>query len=120
VLRRVAPKPSLPVATTSRRAVVLALGVAVCGCSAGPRPAEEGVGPSAPLKPGDWIKVTVYGEASLSGDFQIDQTGSVLLPLAGPTKAAGMIPTELADVLTKRYRTEYVRDPKVTVSGPRG
>ena len=27
---------------------------------------------------------------SLSGDFQIDQTGTVLVPLAGPTKAAGM------------------------------
>jgi protein involved in polysaccharide export with SLBB domain len=63
--------------------------------------------------------VTVYGEPSLSGDFQIDQTGSVLLPLAGPTKAAGVTAPELADVLTKRYRAEYVRNPKVKVTGPR-
>ena len=53
------------------------------------------------LQAGDWIKVTVYGEPSLSGDFQIDPTGSVLLPLAGPTKAAGVTPAELADALTK-------------------
>ncbi len=105
----------------SRRVLLVALGLAMCGCSGGPRPGEESAGPStAPLKPGDWIKVTVSGEASLSGDFQIDQTGTVLLPLAGPTKAAGITSTELADVLTKRYRAEYVRDPKVTVSGPRG
>ena len=108
--------------TALRRALlVVAVGLAIGGCSAGPRPGDEGSGPStAPLKPGDWIKVTVYGEASLSGDFQIDQAGSVLLPLAGPTKAAGMMPVELADALTKRYRSEYVRDPKVTVAGPRG
>jgi protein involved in polysaccharide export with SLBB domain len=73
----------------------------------------------ARLQPGDWIKVTVFGEPSLSGDFQIDPTGSVLLPLAGPTKAAGMAPAELADALTKKYRSEYVRNPKVTVTGPR-
>jgi protein involved in polysaccharide export with SLBB domain len=95
---------------------------AVAGCSEGPRLTDEAPTlASVPprLQPGDWIKVTVYGEPSLSGDFQIDQTGSVLLPLAGPTKATGMTPAELADMLTKRYRAEYVRNPKVTVTGPR-
>jgi len=43
-----------------------------------------------------------------------------MLPLAGPTKAAGMTPTALAEALTKRYRSEFVRNPQVTVSGPRG
>jgi polysaccharide biosynthesis/export protein len=100
----------------------LMIGIAVAGCSGGPKLIDEE--PSlasvpARLQPSDWIKVTVYGEPSLSGDFQIDQTGSVLLPLAGPTKAAGMTAPELADVLTKRYRAEYVRNPKVTVTGPR-
>jgi polysaccharide biosynthesis/export protein len=105
-----------------RSFLLLMTGLAVAGCSGGPRLTDEE--PSlasvpARLQPGDWIKVTVYSEPSLSGDFQIDQTGSVLLPLAGPTKAAGMTPTELADVLTKRHRAEYVRNPKVTVTGPR-
>jgi len=98
-------------------------GLAVAGCSGGPRLTDEEPPSLASvptwLQPGDWIKVTVYGEPSLSGDFQIDQTGSVLLPLAGPTKAAGMTSAELADLLTKRYRAEYVRNPKVTVTGPR-
>ena len=65
----------------------------MAGCSGGPRlVAEEPSLASVParLQAGDWIKVTVYGEPSLSGDFQIDQTGSVLLPLAGPTRAAGV------------------------------
>jgi protein involved in polysaccharide export with SLBB domain len=100
----------------------IAISLTLGGCSGGPRLSDEepslATGP-ARLQPGDWIKVTVFGEPSLSGDFQIDPTGSVLLPLAGPTKAAGMTPTELADVLTKRYRAEYVQNPKVTVTGPR-
>jgi protein involved in polysaccharide export with SLBB domain len=103
--------------------MALAFGLAVSGCSGAARLGEDQqtMAPvSSKLQAGDWIKVTVYGEASLSGDFQIDKTGTVMLPLAGPTKAAGLSPIELADALTKRYRAEYVRDPKVTVSGPRG
>ena len=102
--------------------LVLMTGPALVGCSGGPKLFDEEPTLSsvpARLQSGDWIKVTVYGEPSLSGDFQIDQTGSVLLPLAGPTKAAGVTPVELADALTKRYRAEYVRNPKVTVTGPR-
>jgi hypothetical protein len=100
----------------------LGLMIGLAGCSGGPKLTDEG--PSlasvpARLQAGDWIKVIVYGEPSLSGDFQINETGSVLLPLAGPTKAAGMTAPELAEVLTKRYRAEYVRNPKVTVTGPR-
>src|ERR1700748_3413446 len=101
---------------------VFAAGLAVAGCSGGPKLTDEEptlASVPARLQPGDWIKVTVYGEPSLSGDFQIDQTGSVLLPLAGPTKAAGVTPVELADALTKKYRAEYVRNPKVTVTGLR-
>jgi protein involved in polysaccharide export with SLBB domain len=101
----------------------LAIGLAVSGCSSASRLGEQQqtMAPtSLALQAGDWIKVTVAGETSLSGDFQIDPTGTVLLPLAGPTKAAGMTTTALAEALTKKYRTEYVKDPKVTVSGPRG
>jgi polysaccharide export outer membrane protein len=102
--------------------IALAFGLVVSGCSGAARLGDDQqtMAPAtSKLQPGDWIKVTVYGEASLSGDFQIDKGGIVLLPLAGPTKAAGLTPIELAEALTKRYRSEYVRDPKVTVSGPR-
>jgi polysaccharide export outer membrane protein len=98
--------------------LALAFGLAVSGCSSVGE--QQTITPAAArLQPGDWFNVTVYGEPSLSGDFQIDPSGSVLLPLAGPTKAAGLTSTDLAEALTKRYRAEYVRDPKVTVTGPR-
>ncbi len=103
--------------------LALAVGLVVTGCSSASRLGEQDqtLAPtSSALQAGDWIKVTVAGETSLSGDFQIDPTGTVMLPLAGPTKAAGMTPTALAEALTKRYRSEFVRNPQVTVSGPRG
>jgi protein involved in polysaccharide export with SLBB domain len=99
------------------------LGFAVSGCSSALRLSglsEQPIVPAAMasprLQPGQQISVTVYGEASLSGNYQIDPSGFVSLPLAGKIKAAGLAPAELADILVKKFRDEYVKDPKVTVS----
>lgn len=67
------------------------------------------------LQPGDKIKVTVFGEDRLTGEFEIDPAGFVSLPLAGTIKAAGLSKQQLEQTLTKKFRSEYLRDPKVTV-----
>jgi polysaccharide export outer membrane protein len=69
------------------------------------------------LLPSEKIRITVYGETSLSGDYQIDPGGFVSLPLAGTIKAAGLTPTELEEQLTKQLGNgQYLKNPKVTVS----
>jgi len=68
------------------------------------------------LQPGEKIHVTVYGESSLSSDYQIDPSGFLSLPLAGTIKAAGLTQAELEQALAKKFRSQYLRDPKVTVS----
>ena len=68
------------------------------------------------LQPGEKIRVTVYGEASLSGDYQIDPSGQISLPLAGTVRAAGLTQGELEQELAKKLRSEYLRNPKVTVT----
>jgi len=68
------------------------------------------------LQAGEKIRVTVYGEQGLSGDFQIDPSGFVSLPLAGTVEAAGLTQKELEQRLTKAFASEYLRNPKVTVS----
>jgi polysaccharide biosynthesis/export protein len=68
------------------------------------------------LQPGDKIRVTVYGEDKLSGDYQIDQSGQISLPLAGTVEAVGLTQTELEQALAKKFRSEYLRNPKVTVT----
>ena len=67
------------------------------------------------MQPGEKIKVTVFGEDRLSGEYEIDPGGNVSLPLAGTVKAAGLSQRELEAALTKKFQGEYLRDPKVTV-----
>jgi polysaccharide export outer membrane protein len=70
----------------------------------------------AKLQPGDKIKIVVFGEDKLSGDYQLDQGGQISLPLAGTVKAQGLTQSELEQELAKKFRTQYLRDPKVTVT----
>ncbi len=67
------------------------------------------------LQSGEKIKVTVFGEDRLSGEYEINPAGYVALPLAGTLKAAGMSQSEFETVLAKKFATDYLRDPKVTV-----
>jgi polysaccharide export outer membrane protein len=67
------------------------------------------------LEPGDRIKVTVYGEENLNGVYDVDPGGYVSLPLAGNIKAAGHTKLELQRTITAKYRSDYLRDPQVTV-----
>jgi polysaccharide export outer membrane protein len=48
-------------------------------------------GASAPLelRPGDAVRVEIRDEPDLAGDFQIDESGRVLLPLIGLVSVAG-------------------------------
>jgi polysaccharide export outer membrane protein len=70
---------------------------------------------SPQLQPGDKIKVIVFGEDRLSGEFEIDSAGYVSLPLAGTIKASGLSKQAMEQALAKKFNTEYLRNPKVTV-----
>ncbi len=67
------------------------------------------------LQAGEKIKVTVFGEDRLTGEYEIDPAGYVSLPLAGTIKAAGLTKPQLEQELSKKFRGEYLRNPKVTV-----
>lgn len=67
------------------------------------------------LGPGDSIRVVVFGEQDLSGDFSIGTSGLVALPLIGPVGAVGKTPGELASDITDALAPEYLRNPRVSV-----
>lgn len=67
------------------------------------------------LQAGDRLKIVVFGEERISGDYDIDPSGKVSLPLAGTVEAAGLTKNELEERLAKKFKSEYLRDPKVTV-----
>src|SRR5436309_13740121 len=84
-------------------AVAAAIALSSCGIdsSLGPASLEdqesraEAATTTPRLQPGEKIRIAVFGEASLSGDYEIDQSGFVSLPLAGTIKAAGFTQPEL-------------------------
>jgi protein involved in polysaccharide export with SLBB domain len=67
------------------------------------------------LAPGDKLRITVFGEDRLSGEYQIDNGGALSLPLAGTIKAAGLTKSELEQAITTQLKSQYLRNPKVTV-----
>jgi polysaccharide biosynthesis/export protein len=103
---------------------VLALAVALqlAGCagaslSEADQQAMAQAANSAPkVQPGDKIRVVVFGEDKLSGDYEIDQSGQISLPLAGTIEARGLTQGELEQALAKKFRSEYLKNPKVTVT----
>ena len=68
------------------------------------------------LQPGEKIRIKVFGEDGLSGDYQIDQSGQISLPLAGTIQAQGLTQAELEHALAKKFRSQYLKNPKVTVT----
>ena len=67
------------------------------------------------LGPGDKVKVTVFNEPDLTGEYQVGDTGNIALPLVGTIPAAGASARELQERLTRRLGGGYVRSPRVTV-----
>jgi protein involved in polysaccharide export with SLBB domain len=106
--------------------IALAAAVQLAGCGT---PGDRGTATQADLEAtaaaatatprfqgGEKIKITVYNEPSLSGEFDIDPNGVISLPLAGTVRAVGLTQVQLEQELAKKFRTEYLRNPKVTVA----
>lgn len=67
------------------------------------------------LGSGDKIKVTVFGEPDLSGEFQVSATGEISLPLIGPVKATGVTISKLEDEIAAKLKEGYMKDPRVSI-----
>lgn len=67
------------------------------------------------LKPGDRLKIVVFGQESFSGDYVVDGAGNITLPIAGPVPATGLTSRELEVVLAEKLRQNQVSNPQVSV-----
>ncbi len=66
------------------------------------------------LGPGDKVRVTVYGEQSLSGEFFVTGSGLMSLPLIGEIKAGGMTVGQFQVAVQKALSDGYLKDPRVS------
>jgi len=67
------------------------------------------------LNPGDKISVSVFNHEDLSGEFAVDGSGRIFLPLIGQVQVSGLTSTELETELIGRYRPDYLVNPKISV-----
>lgn len=77
-------------------------------------PAASIVEPDYLLGSSDKVRVTVYGEPSLSGEFFVSGTGIVSLPLIGDVKAAGLTLRQFQDAVQTELSNGYLKEPRVS------
>lgn len=73
------------------------------------------VGESYRLGAGDKMRIIVFGEPDLSGEFFVDDGGSVDLPLIGDVAAGGRTVADFEKQVIDRFSNGYLRDPKVSI-----
>jgi polysaccharide export outer membrane protein len=71
--------------------------------------------PAYRLAPGDRLKVNVFNEADLTGEYQVTDRGSISFPLIGEVRAAGYSVEQFRQSLIEALQNGYVRTPRVTV-----
>ncbi len=82
--------------------------------SYGPPPGRAAAGPYV-LGPGDKVRLKIYGDAEVNGDYEVNSAGFVSIPLVGQVRAAGLSTAQLENALKARMHGKVANDPKVNV-----
>jgi protein involved in polysaccharide export with SLBB domain len=67
------------------------------------------------LGSGDRLKITVFREEDLSGEFRVDGSGYISFPLIGEVKARGLTMRQLEESLVKKLLDGYLIDPRISL-----
>lgn len=105
-----------------RHVAPLALAALLPGALAGaqsaahaPLPAAVAARAADVLRPGDVVRVRIWREPDLSGDFMVDEGGVVTLPRVGPV-AAGEQPIDSVKARVLRAYAAYIDQPSIEVT----
>lgn len=77
--------------------------------------APSGTVPEYVLGVGDRLRITIYGEDDLSGEYEINSTGVVAFPLIGNVSAARQPVRDFESALRNKLAEGYLHDPRVSV-----
>ncbi len=77
--------------------------------------AQSGATADYVLGAGDKLRIQVFGEEDLSGEFEIDGGGRLSFPLIGEVAAGGKTVRTLVADLQARLADGYLRDPRVSI-----
>jgi polysaccharide biosynthesis/export protein VpsN len=109
-------------------AIYALVGIALCAvasCATG----SAGADPQAPaaaaldgyrLGTGDEIKVTVFGEADLSGPFTVDGLGAIAMRLIGQVEVRNLTLAETQQKIETKLKNGWLNEPRVSVEMVKG
>jgi len=78
-------------------------------------PAVVPLGSGYKIAPLDTLTIKVFKMPDLSGDFEVDLTGQISVPLIGTVAATGYTTAQLDEQLTQRLGAKYLENPDVSV-----
>lgn len=64
---------------------------------------------------GDRLQVRVFGEPSLTGEYGVDGTGIISMPLLRSVQVAGMTTQQVEQRISDRLKEKFLRNPNVSV-----
>lgn len=67
------------------------------------------------INSGDTVRVTVFGEAELSGEFAVDADGRINMALIGPVDIRNLTADQTRQKLQNAYQDGYLRQPDIAV-----
>jgi polysaccharide export outer membrane protein len=67
------------------------------------------------LSGGDRVRVVVFGDPTLGGEFTIDGSGFIALPLIGQVDVRGLTTAQLQSRIVAKLADGYLQDPRVAV-----
>ncbi len=105
--------------TITRRIAMLAPVAVIAACSAPGSnlpPLEEAARSEYRLGSSDQVRVTVFNDPRLTGDFRVSDAGTLALPLLGTVRAAGRTTPEVERAIEAEMKSKNLfRDPNVAV-----
>ncbi|MFN4025633.1 MAG: polysaccharide biosynthesis/export family protein [Hyphomonas sp.] len=105
--------------------LALSLGLWLSACGSGPTAGARDAGASVDtvatrtvaaytLGSSDRLRIAVFGHPDLSGEFEVDGTGAISLPLIGQISAQGLTTVELETAIGEKLSDGYILNPRVS------
>ena len=71
--------------------------------------------PALTLQPGDLLRIEIWREEDLSGEFLVDERGIVTIPLLGDKRVIDIPVADLRDRFLEEYRVQ-LRNPSIVIT----
>jgi protein involved in polysaccharide export with SLBB domain len=113
-----------PFTTVRRRSLLVAM-FALVACDSDTTPIAQATGdeggssastadPGYKLGPNDRLRVTVFGQPTLTGEYTLDGNGVLAFPLIGNVPASGLTTQQLQKTIAGKLEPDYLRNPSVS------